>query len=193
MRTTSPLTPARTVFISFITSMMPMMVSGVTLLAHLDERRFARLGRAIEDAQQRCGNCDAIGRRSGRCLHHRHPDSRLLADLWPCRARSGSCTLTATLPAAQFDLHAVHFQRQFVEARLFEQLQDFGHVFRSQAHPFPPDKSPPNTFITWCSGLSFAAATGLASLADQTVSGRDCSISTCPSWSMAHSISCGRP
>ena len=47
---TMPRTPARTVFMSFMTSMMPMMVSASTARADLDEWRRAGLGRAVESA-----------------------------------------------------------------------------------------------------------------------------------------------
>ena len=70
-----------------------------------------------------------------------------------------------------------------------EQSGDLGNVFRRQAHFFPPKIA-----ITWRSGLSSGGLTGaVASFADHTVSGRDCSSNTFPSWSSAHSMSCGLP
>src|SRR5690606_10788331 len=89
-------------------------------------------------------------------------------------------------PDAQAEL--AHLQVERREVGGIEQSGDLGDVARRQAH-----LRPPKMFITWASALSFFSATGAASLADHTVSGRLCSRNRLPLSSIAHSISCGRP
>src|SRR5439155_20353576 len=90
--------------------------------------------------------------------------------------------------ALQVELDAIHFERQGVEARLFENAQDLGHIFGRETHRWPP-----KMFMTCSRGLSVGLATGACSLAAHTVSGRLCRRKISPERSMAHSMSCGRP
>ncbi len=185
---TTPRTPARTVFISFMTSMMPTMVSGSTRGAHLHERRRAGLRRAIEGAEQRRAHRDEVRIVRGRAVRRRW--QRAPRQLRRGRRQVLPASRDARRAAApQVNLEAVDLELELVEARILEQARDLGDVAGGESH-----RRPPKIDITWDSGSAAGARRGLRPPSPTTRSRAGSAAAAMPPRaSMAHSMSCGRP
>ena len=177
--TTVPAMPARPEFVSFLTSMIPITlprsirgVSGTGSLIEIAEQGRLHVRLARRGPARLCGQRGRGGRGSflWRCL-------RLDLAQGPRRAAT-----------ADPQLEVPHLKLELREAGFVEQASDFRNVLCGEDHRLPPKMD-----ITCLRGSASGFATGAASLADQTVSGRLWSRNIRPSWPTAHSMSCGRP